>query len=77
MSSYGLADDMRYSFLNRGKKVPAVLKPVAPAPLPRPDLEAAATASSRRQIGRVAEVERLAREMKELADGFLARFEAP
>lgn len=69
---YGTADDMRYSFKPRR---PAILSDIAPNPLPRPDLEAAAVASSRRQIDRTAEVQRLASEMKELAEGFLANFE--
>ena len=71
MTYYGTADDMRYSFKPRR---PAILNDIKPTPLPRPDLEAAAVASGRRQMDRTEEVQRMANEMKELAEGFLANF---
>lgn len=72
MAYSGLAIDMRYSFK---PTKPAILRDIAPAPLPRPDLEAAAVAASRRGNDQVQEAQRLARGMRELAEGFLANFE--
>jgi hypothetical protein len=74
MAYYATADGMRYSFIK--PRPPAISREIAPAPLPRPDLEAAAVASDRRQVARTVEALRMACEMKELAEGFLAHFEA-
>lgn len=73
MALYGTVDDLRFSFIK--PRTPAISHPIDPAPLPRPDLEAEAISSTHRQMGRVLEAQRMAGEMKELAEGFLANFE--
>lgn len=69
-------DPERFSlFSRRPRKIPNILRRIEPAPLPDENLEKAAQVKVASIRAKSIEISRMAIEMKELADSFLANFE--